>query len=117
MVAPVKGVVSRERAGFKAREHASWPQPVPHCVTMLTLVRDAIARLENGQGTKKEICQLVKDSQYINRSASEAQINLAVSGALDRLRYEKDSCVRFENCIKLWVYLHRYRSETVINEI
>ena len=117
VVAPVKGVVSRERAGFKVREHTLLDSTRPPCVTILTLVRDAVARLENGQGTRQDICQLVQDSQYINSSASEAHINAAVSGALDRLHYEKDPCVRFENSLKLWVYLHRYRSEQLFDEI
>ena len=117
VVAPVKGVVSRERAGFKVREHTLLDSTRPPCVTILTLVRDAVARLENGEGTRQDICQLVQDSQYINSSASESHINAAVSGALDRLHYEKDPCVRFENSLKLWVYLHRYRSEQLFNEI
>ncbi|KAI6655541.1 Nuclear factor related to kappa-B-binding protein-like [Oopsacas minuta] len=117
VVAPVKGVVSRERAGFKVREHTLLDSSRPPCVTILTLVRDAVARLENGEGTRQDICQLVQDSQYINSSASESHINAAVSGALDRLHYEKDPCVRFENSLKLWVYLHRYRTEQLFNEI
>ena len=117
VVAPVKGVVSRERAGFKVREHTLLDSTRPPCVTILTLVRDAVARLENGEGTRQDICQLVQDSQFINSSASETHINAAVSGALDRLHYEKDPCVRFENSLKLWVYLHRYRSEQLFNEI
>ena len=39
------------------------------------------------------------------------QLNNAVSGALDRLHYEKDPCVRYDNARKLWIYLHRGRSE------
>ena len=117
VVAPVKGVVSKERAGFKVREHVLLESTRPPCVTILTLVRDAVARLNGGEGTRQDICQLVQDSQYINSSASEFHINAAVSGALDRLHYEKDPCVRFENNLKLWVYLHRHRSEKLFNEI
>ena len=39
------------------------------------------------------------------------QLNNAVSGALDRLHYEKDPCVRYINSKKLWIYLHRGRTE------
>ena len=34
-----------------------------------------------------------------------------VSGALDRLHYEKDPCVKYDSSRKLWVYLHRNRTE------
>lgn len=34
-----------------------------------------------------------------------------VSGALDRLHYEKDPCVKYDIGCKLWIYLHRDRSE------
>ncbi|XP_020209963.1 nuclear factor related to kappa-B-binding protein-like, partial [Cajanus cajan] len=34
-----------------------------------------------------------------------------VSGALDRLHYERDPCVQFDGERKLWVYLHREREE------
>ena len=39
------------------------------------------------------------------------QLNNAVSGALDRLHYEKDPCVRYDSTRKVWIYLHRGRSE------
>jgi hypothetical protein len=34
-----------------------------------------------------------------------------VSGALDRLHYEKDPCVRYDAPRKVWIYLHRGRTE------
>lgn len=34
-----------------------------------------------------------------------------VSGALDRLHYEKDPCVKYDIGRKLWIYLHRDRSQ------
>lgn len=43
----------------------------PACVTILTLARDAAARLPNGVGTRADICELVKESQYINEDLSE----------------------------------------------
>ena len=33
-----------------------------------------------------------------------------VSGALDRLHYEDDPCVRYDSDKKLWLYLHRDRT-------
>ena len=45
------------------------------------------------------------------RDVTDSQINAAVSGALDRLHYEKDPCVRYDSSRKLWIYLHRARTE------
>lgn len=42
---------------------------------------------------------------------SEPQVNTVVSGALDRLHYEKDPCVKYDIGRKLWIYLHRDRTE------
>lgn len=39
------------------------------------------------------------------------QVNQIVSGALDRLHYERDPCVRFDGDRKLWVYLHTERED------
>lgn len=33
-----------------------------------------------------------------------------MSGALDRLHYENDPCVRYDSDKKLWIYLHKDRS-------
>jgi hypothetical protein len=82
-------------------------------VTILALVRDATARLPNGEGTRADICQLLKDSQYIiEQGNSDENFHSAVSGALDRLHYEPDPCVRYYPRRKEWLYLHRARSES-----
>jgi len=39
------------------------------------------------------------------------QLNTVVSGALDRLHYEKDPCVKYDVSRKLWIYRHRSRAE------
>jgi hypothetical protein len=36
-------------------------------------------------------------------------LNNIVSGALDRLHYEKDPCVKYDLQKKLWIYLHKNR--------
>ena len=33
-----------------------------------------------------------------------------MSGALDRLHYEKDPCVKYDLQKKLWIYLHKNRT-------
>lgn len=88
----------------------------PH-VTYLSLVRDAAARLPNGQGTRSDIVCLMKDSQYLREDLTDEQISGIVSGALDRLHYEKDPAVRYDSTSKLWVYCHRHRTEEEFNSL
>jgi nuclear factor related to kappa-B-binding protein len=109
-VGPLKGIPKQGVAVSKAREHFLLKSERPSVVTILSLVRDASSRLPGGEGTRAEICGLVRESQYV-RDVTDSQINAAVSGALDRLHYEKDPCVRYDSSRKLWIYLHRARSE------
>ncbi|XP_063959535.1 nuclear factor related to kappa-B-binding protein-like [Lytechinus pictus] len=109
IVAPVKGVFAKETTPNKAREHALLISDRPSYVTILSLVRDAVARLPNGEGTRATVCELLKDSQYLADS-SDSQINNVVSGALDRLHYEKDPCIKYDVNRKLWIYLHKDRT-------
>ncbi|KAM3398564.1 hypothetical protein P3S68_002080 [Capsicum galapagoense] len=95
----------------KARDHFMLKKDRPAHVTILCLVRDAAARLPGNTGTRADVCTLIRDSQYIVEEVSDAQVNQVVSGALDRLHYERDPCVQFDNEKKLWVYLHRDREE------
>ena len=94
----------------KARDHELLKAERPPYITLLALVRDAAARLEDGVGTRLDICDLLKDSQYINENIADNRINNIVSGALDRLHYQKDPCVKYDSHHKLWIYLHRNRS-------
>ncbi|KAL5984017.1 hypothetical protein ACLOJK_018119 [Asimina triloba] len=105
IVAPLR------RSGGKAREHFILKPDRPPHVTILCLVRDAAARLPGSIGTRADVCTLIRDSQYIVENISDAQLNQIVSGALDRLHYERDPCVQFDAERKLWVYLHRDREE------
>ncbi|GFS69879.1 nuclear factor related to kappa-B-binding protein [Trichonephila clavipes] len=45
------------------------------------------------------------------------KIHTVVSGALDRLHYEKDPCVKYDVNRKLWIYLHRHRTEEEFERI
>lgn len=116
VVGPVKGVYGKESGVNKAREHSLLVSDRPPFVTILSLVRDAAARLPNGEGTRSDICELLKDSQYLS-AASDQQIHTVVSGALDRLHYEKDPCVKYDVNRKLWIYLHRSRTEEEFERI
>ena len=42
----------------------------------------------------------------------KAHVRKVVSGALDRLHYEADPCVKYDSARKVWIYLHRHRSES-----
>ncbi|OMO67593.1 Nuclear factor related to kappa-B-binding protein [Corchorus capsularis] len=95
----------------KARDHFMLKRDRPPHVTILCLVRDAAARLPGSIGTRADVCTLIRDSQYIVEDVTDAQVNQVVSGALDRLHYERDPCVQFDGDRKLWVYLHREREE------
>ncbi|KAM3830665.1 nuclear factor related to kappa-B-binding protein isoform 2-T4 [Vipera latastei] len=117
VVGPVKGVFDKETSLNKPREHSLLRSDRPAYVTILSLVRDAAARLPNGEGTRAEICELLKDSQFLAPDVTSAQVNTVVSGALDRLHYEKDPCVKYDTGRKLWIYLHRDRSEEEFERI
>ncbi|ALC47119.1 CG11970 [Drosophila busckii] len=112
VVGPVKGIYSQSMPLNKARGHAVMVDERPPFVTILTLVRDATARLPNGEGTRAEISELLKCSQYINRLAAENVLQTIVSGALDRMHGGVDPCVRYDARRKIWIYLHRNRSES-----
>jgi len=58
----------------KPREHIMLKQDRPYFVTILCLARDAAARLVDGMGTRADICDLLKDSQYINESLTDSQV-------------------------------------------
>jgi nuclear factor related to kappa-B-binding protein len=111
IVAPLRRGGGKPTA--KARGHPMLlPDRPPH-VTILCLVRDAAARLPARTGTRADVCTLLRDSQYLNfeEANKEAAVNQVVSGALDRLHYERDPCVLYDNDKKLWTYLHRGREE------
>uniref|UniRef100_A0A1B0DAG3 Uncharacterized protein n=1 Tax=Phlebotomus papatasi TaxID=29031 RepID=A0A1B0DAG3_PHLPP len=111
VVGPVKGIYTQVPGVSKARLHNMLTRDRPNFVTILTLVRDATARLPNGEGTRADICELLKSSQYLNPAAQDNVLQTIVSGALDRMHTEHDPCVRFDSKRKIWIYLHRDRSE------
>lgn len=111
VVGPVKGIYTQSPAFTKARGHNMLTIDRPNFVTILTLVRDATARLPNGEGTRADICELLRSSQYINPDAADNVLQTIVSGALDRMHTENDPCVKYDPKRKIWIYLHRSRTE------
>uniref|UniRef100_A0A182MUG8 Uncharacterized protein n=1 Tax=Anopheles culicifacies TaxID=139723 RepID=A0A182MUG8_9DIPT len=111
VVGPVKGIYTQAPGISKARGHSMLVANRPNFVTILTLVRDATARLPNGEGTRADICELLKSSQYISPTATDQVLQTIVSGALDRMHTERDPCVKYDAKRKIWIYLHRNRTE------
>ncbi|XP_050542288.1 nuclear factor related to kappa-B-binding protein isoform X2 [Daktulosphaira vitifoliae] len=109
IVGPVRGIYNSSNIHKAARGHSLLIENRPHFISILVLVRDATARLPNGMGTRSDICTLLKDSQYL-MDVNQTELHNAVSGALDRLHYEHDPCVKYDPKRKIWIYLHRGRS-------
>ena len=59
-----------------AREHYLLRSERPARVTLLALTRDAVARLPWGFGTRNDICNLVKQSQYIHTNVADTQVSV-----------------------------------------
>ena len=105
VVAPVSKKASDHLV--KPRDHYLLRSKRPAYITLLCLVRDSAARLPKGFGTRADICELLRESQFINQANSDGdKMSSVVSGALDRLHYEKDPCVKYDSEKKLWFYLH-----------
>jgi nuclear factor related to kappa-B-binding protein len=111
VVGPLRGIYSQSPAASKARDHNTLIADRPNFVTILALVRDAAARLPNGEGTRYDICELLKSSQYIIPGTTDNVIQSIVSGALDRMHTEPDPCIKYDTKRKLWIYVHRNRTE------
>lgn len=111
VVGPLRGIYSQSPAATKARDHNTLIADRPNFVTILALVRDAAARLPNGEGSRWDICELLKSSQYIAAGTSDSVIQSIVSGALDRMHTEHDPCIKYDTKRKLWIYVHRNRTE------
>ena len=110
-VGPIKGLSNYPS---KAKSHGLLLNDGnrPPFVTIINLVKDSVARLPNGQGTRPDIVELLKDSQYLNPYVDPSSLTSAVSGALDRLQNDSDPCVKFDGGKKIWVYLHHGRTES-----
>ena len=80
-------------------------------VSVLSLVRDAVARLPDGVGTRTDVVELCKESQWFmdNGTVDENTISMTIGGGLDRLSAEEDPNVRFDGITRLWVNLHAKR--------
>lgn len=80
----------------------------PPGVTITSLVRDAIARLPNGEGTKAHVCELLKASQFI---VPGSVLHVVVSNVVERLQKDVDRCVYVDPRRKVLIYTHRAKTE------
>lgn len=117
VVAPLRGIYNPLTSNTKARGHSILTADRPNFVTILSLVRDATARLPNGEGTRADIVELLKSSQYISSTATDNVLQTVVSGALDRMHTQSDPCVKYDTKKKIWIYLHRNRTEEDFEKI
>lgn len=114
-VVPLRKKCNRKPAK-KPREHFVLKPDRPPSFTVLCMVRDAAARLPHGSGTRSDICALVRDSQFVQENAADADLTQVVIGALDRLTSECDPCVNFDKYHRLWYYLHGDKEEEDFHE-
>jgi len=100
-VGPVKSV------GVKHKSHPLLKSNRPAYVTLLSLVRDAVSRLPNGEGSRMDILHLIKYSQFLVQNPDPKSLSSSLSSALDRLQNETEPCVAFDSVKKVWIYCHR----------
>eukprot|EP00088_Acartia_fossae_P007044 TRINITY_DN13275_c0_g1_i10.p1 TRINITY_DN13275_c0_g1~~TRINITY_DN13275_c0_g1_i10.p1 ORF type:complete len:596 (+),score=96.33 TRINITY_DN13275_c0_g1_i10:36-1823(+) len=96
--------------GVKLKAHPLLKSNRPPYVTVLSLVRDAVSRLPNGEGSRLDILELLKDSQFLVPDPDLASLSSTLSTALDRLQAESEPCIAFDANKKLWIYCHREKS-------
>ncbi|CAH0686191.1 unnamed protein product [Spodoptera exigua] len=83
----------------------------PRHAALPALVRDALARLPNGEGTRHHVLTLLRMSQWVAPCSDQTLLS-AVSSVLDRLLSAKrDPVVKYDQRTAVWTYLHRHRSE------
>lgn len=95
----------------KMKDNSFLTHERPYCVTLGNLVRDAAARLPNGEGTRSDISKLVKYSQYLLPNLSDSVVETIVSEILDKVHKEEDCFLKYDVKRSLWIYLHRNRTE------
>ncbi len=107
----IVGPVYRKKAQIqsKPREHLFMKSERPAAANILAIVRDAASRLPDYVGTRSDVAELCKWSQYLADNLTDFYISQTVSGGLDRLSAEEDPCVRYDQTNKLWIYLHGRR--------
>ena len=103
VVPPVRNIVP----GARPKPHVMLVPDRPAAVSVVSLVRDAVSRLPHGEGTRSDIVELLRDSQYLHDNIETSALTATVSGALDRLQNDAEAPVKYDNNRKIWIYLHK----------
>ncbi|CAK1543121.1 unnamed protein product [Leptosia nina] len=107
VVGPASGI----RAGGACGGAALVSPQRPRAAGFFALLRDALARLPNGEGSRRDILTFLKMSQWIIPCSDQA-LSSAISTALDRLvSVKRDPIVKYDHRTAVWTYLHRNRTE------
>ncbi|OON14923.1 hypothetical protein X801_09281, partial [Opisthorchis viverrini] len=111
-------VVLHQSTHVKARDHPLLRPDRPIYVSLAEIVRDAVACLPNGEGTRGDITTLVQNSGFLLQFIDQRKLQQCVSSALDRLQGEaSDPSVYFNAAHRIWVYRHRHRTPEEFAEI
>lgn len=95
----------------RARDHPLLRPDRPIHVSLAEIVRDAVACLPNGEGTRADITVLVQNSGFLLPTVNHRKLQQCVSSALDRLQGEAaDPSVYYNAARRVWVYRHRHRT-------
>lgn len=103
MESQVAPVIPKPRT---AQEEDILVPTAPAEVSMLNLVRDSVARLPKRQGTRVDIRNMLRQSQYIRVSSTDAALNTAIFMSLEELSRGMDPSIKFNASIGLWQYGH-----------
>ncbi|KER27239.1 hypothetical protein T265_05703 [Opisthorchis viverrini] len=110
-------VVLHQSTHVKARDHPLLRPDRPIYVSLAEIVRDAVACLPNGEGTRGDITTLVQNSGFLLQFIDQRKLQQCVSSALDRLQGEaSDPSVYFNAAHRIWVYRHRHRTPEEFDE-
>jgi hypothetical protein len=91
---------------------------LPDKLSSVSLIRDALARLPGGVGTRADIASLILQSQYLAPDVSDiSHLSGITASSLDRIHLEYDSSVRYDVDLRLYIYLHRQRTEADFNKM
>ncbi|KAF5399643.1 Nuclear factor to kappa-B-binding protein [Paragonimus heterotremus] len=105
-------------AQARARDHPLLRSDRPIHVSLAEIVRDAVACLPNGEGTRADITTLVQNSGFLLAIVDPRKLQQCVSSALDRLQGEAaDPSVYFNAARRVWVYRHRHRTAEEFAEL
>ncbi|CAH2041402.1 unnamed protein product, partial [Iphiclides podalirius] len=105
------GPIARSGVGCGGATGALVCAQRPRSATFGALLRDALARLPNGEGTRADIVTLLKMSQWIAPCTDQA-LSSAITAALEKLlTVKRDPIVKYDQRTAVWTYLHRHRSE------